>query len=127
LAIRFRGASPDLQIELIVERSRLVELRLVENETGDHFAFSRAQILDDPEIPPGSLKPSSPDRAARRPKACSEENSCDPSEIISGHAGTTVSDRYGGAKPSELMAANETVCKQFLDPEMTGAVRRLVG
>jgi integrase len=47
-------------------------------------------------------------------------------DIISGHAGTTVSDRYGGAKPSELMAANETVCRQFLDAAMTEAVRRLV-
>jgi integrase len=47
-------------------------------------------------------------------------------DIISGHAGTTVSDRYGGAKPSELMEANEVVCRQFLDPEMTTAVKRLV-
>lgn len=48
-------------------------------------------------------------------------------DIISGHAATTVSDRYGGSKPSELMAANEIVCRQFLDPRMTEAVRRLVG
>ena len=48
-------------------------------------------------------------------------------DIISGHAATTVSDRYGGAKPSELMAANEVVCGQFLDPEMPEAVKRLVG
>jgi hypothetical protein len=48
-------------------------------------------------------------------------------DIISGHAATTVSDRYGVAKPSELMAANEIICRQFLDPKMTEAVRRLVG
>jgi hypothetical protein len=48
-------------------------------------------------------------------------------DIISGHAATTVSDRYGGAKPSELIAANEVICRQFLDPKMKEAVRRLVG
>jgi integrase len=47
-------------------------------------------------------------------------------DIISGHAAPTVSDRYGGAKPSELMAADEVVCQQFLDAEMTDAIRRLV-
>lgn len=52
LAIRFRGAPSDLQIELIIERSRLVELRLVENETGDYFAFARARIFDDPDFDP---------------------------------------------------------------------------
>ena len=37
--------------------------------------------------------------------------------------------RYGGAKPPELLAANETVCKQFItnDAEMVTAIRRLVG
>jgi integrase len=48
-------------------------------------------------------------------------------EIISGHAATTVSDRYGGAKPHELIAANEDICRKLLDPEMTVEVRRLVG
>jgi integrase len=47
-------------------------------------------------------------------------------EIISGHSARTISDRYGGAKPDELMAANEEVCKKFLDTEMTAAVHRLV-
>jgi DNA invertase Pin-like site-specific DNA recombinase len=52
LAIRFQGASSSLQIELIFERSRLLELRVVENGTGDFFAFSRSQIFDDPEFDP---------------------------------------------------------------------------
>ncbi len=47
-------------------------------------------------------------------------------EIISGHSAKTVSDRYGGAKPDELLAANEEVCKKFLDAEMTAAIRRLI-
>jgi integrase len=47
-------------------------------------------------------------------------------EIITGHSGRTVSDRYGGAKPDELLAANEEVCKKFLDAEMADAIRRLV-
>jgi hypothetical protein len=47
-------------------------------------------------------------------------------DIISGHAATTVSDKYGGAKPSELKAANEVVCHQFIDGEMASAIRRLL-
>lgn len=47
-------------------------------------------------------------------------------EIISGHSGRTVSDRYGGKKPDVLLAANETICG-FLtrDAEVMSAVRRL--
>jgi len=47
-------------------------------------------------------------------------------EIISGHSGRTVSDRYGGKKPDVLLAANETVC-QFAtkDPEIMEAITRL--
>jgi len=48
-------------------------------------------------------------------------------EIISGHAGTTVSDKYGGAKPAELLKANETICASFLKPKMVDAIRGLVG
>jgi|HubBroStandDraft_6_1064221.scaffolds.fasta_scaffold571391_2 hypothetical protein len=50
-------------------------------------------------------------------------------EIISGHSPKTVSDKYGGAKPSELLKANEIVCAQFLDkaPELVAGIRRLVG
>jgi integrase len=48
-------------------------------------------------------------------------------EIITGHSPKTGSDPYGGEKPHVLMAANEEVCRQLLDPEMTVAVRRLVG
>lgn len=47
-------------------------------------------------------------------------------EIITGHSPKTGSDPYGGEKPHVLMAANEEVCRQLLDPEMTIAVRRLV-
>lgn len=47
-------------------------------------------------------------------------------EIISGHARTIGSDAYGGAKPDELIAANQTICHKLLDPEMIIAVRRLV-
>jgi hypothetical protein len=48
-------------------------------------------------------------------------------EIISGHAATTVSNRYGGAKPDELIVANEDICRKLLEREMTVEVRRLVG
>lgn len=48
-------------------------------------------------------------------------------EIISGHSAKTVSDRYGGEKPDELLKANETICAKFLDADMTAAIRRLVG
>jgi hypothetical protein len=47
-------------------------------------------------------------------------------DIISGHGATDVGDKYGGAKPSELSTANETICKGFLDPEMTTAIQRLL-
>ena len=49
-------------------------------------------------------------------------------EIISGHSGATVSDRYGGKKPDVLAAANEKVC-EFLtaDSEIKAAMLRLVG
>jgi integrase len=48
-------------------------------------------------------------------------------EIITGHSPKTVSDRYGGEKPNELMSANEEICGKFLDAEMTQAIWRLVG
>ena len=48
-------------------------------------------------------------------------------EIISGHSGKTVSDRYGGERPDELLKANERICAKFLTPEMTAVIRRLVG
>jgi integrase len=48
-------------------------------------------------------------------------------EIISGHSPKTGSDPYGGEKPQVLIAANEDICRQFLDPKMSIAVRRLVG
>jgi hypothetical protein len=47
-------------------------------------------------------------------------------EIISGHSPRTGSDPYGGEIPHALMGANEEVCRQLLDREMTIAVRRLV-
>ena len=34
---------------------------------------------------------------------------------------------YGPRDAQPLMAANEVVCRQFLDPKMKEAVRRLVG
>jgi DNA invertase Pin-like site-specific DNA recombinase len=93
LAIRFRGAPPDLQIELIVERSRLVELRLVENETGDHFVFSRAQIFHDSGFnPAGQFEAFITRRSAKRPKARDsiapqlQESIAQPYEDRRGHA-----------------------------------------
>jgi len=47
-------------------------------------------------------------------------------EIISGHAGATVSDRYGGEKPDVLAEHNETICRFVTgDAEIMAAVSRL--
>jgi Domain of unknown function (DUF6538) len=48
-------------------------------------------------------------------------------DIISGHARTNMGDWYGGASPSELVAANETVCAGFLDGELRTEIKRLLG
>jgi hypothetical protein len=48
-------------------------------------------------------------------------------EIISGHSNKTGSDGYAGERQSVLMAANETICKDLHDADLTAAVRRLVG
>ncbi len=48
-------------------------------------------------------------------------------DIITGHAPATVSDKYGGAKPDELLKANEIVCQHFLDNELIAAIERLLG
>jgi hypothetical protein len=48
-------------------------------------------------------------------------------DIITGHAAMTVSDKYGGAKPDELLKANEIVCQHFLDEEIVAEIKRLVG
>jgi len=49
-------------------------------------------------------------------------------EIISGHSGATVSDRYGGKKPDVLSKSNETICKFITeDAEIMAEVERLVG
>ena len=50
ILFRLRGVPDVLQIELVFNRSQLVELRLVENETGDFFVFTRAQVFDNPEF-----------------------------------------------------------------------------
>jgi hypothetical protein len=47
-------------------------------------------------------------------------------EIISGHSGATVSDRYGGEKPDALAEHNETICRFVTgDAEIIAAVCRL--
>jgi integrase len=49
-------------------------------------------------------------------------------EIISGHSGATVSDRYGGKKPDVLCKSNETICEFITgDAEIMVEVKRLVG
>jgi integrase len=47
-------------------------------------------------------------------------------EIITGHSAKTGSDGYGGERPSALMAANESICKDLLDADLTAAILRLV-
>jgi integrase len=47
-------------------------------------------------------------------------------DIITGHAPGTIADKYGGAKPAELLKANEIVCQQFIDEEIAAAIKRLV-
>jgi integrase len=48
-------------------------------------------------------------------------------EIISGHSGATVSDRYGGEKPDVLAEHNETICRFVTgDTEIMAAVCRLI-
>ena len=48
-------------------------------------------------------------------------------EIISGHSGATVSDRYGGKKPDVLCKSNETICEFITgDAEIMVEVKRLV-
>lgn len=47
-------------------------------------------------------------------------------EIISGHSGATVSDRYGGEKPDILAEHNETICRFVTgDVEIMAVVHRL--
>ena len=48
-------------------------------------------------------------------------------DIITGHAAATSSDKYGGAKPQTLLAANEQICGTFIDDEIAAAIAHLVG
>jgi integrase len=47
-------------------------------------------------------------------------------EVISGHSAKTGSDAYGGERAPDVMAANEQICQDLLDPEMRQAILRLV-
>jgi integrase len=47
-------------------------------------------------------------------------------EIITGHAATTESDKYGGVKPQTLLDANAAVCSGFIDPDIAEAIKRLI-
>jgi integrase len=47
-------------------------------------------------------------------------------EIISGHSAKTGSDGYGGERPGELMAANESICNDLLDADLRAAILALV-
>jgi integrase len=46
-------------------------------------------------------------------------------DIITGHSPATEADKYGGAEPSELLAASEIICAKFLDAELVTAIKRL--